>query len=303
MNAVAVAARTECGSLFNDTFRRQAIWTGDSLRQARAKRRFYWLPTVDVGKKVDVSYTELSAACSTVGCLANRSAADSLRRFAGRAALLAIWSLYAIVGRSVAADGVETTGTTRFINRTYGLSLVLPAGWVSVPVKLVNAPVGQMVSENLAQQTQAIAAFQPGPDRSAIDRPFCTMQAVQSGWRGGPTPKQFDLVMQAMSAGTQVLIDKTAAMALYSPTEIKELSTLLAGATPGPLHADPKTRRFWRVVDGTDSADQPVRSLSTGMFLTNGYMITLNCYADRAQFRRVVGDFAAIDRSTSDLIP
>jgi len=248
-----------------------------------------------------LSHAELFGAGSAVGCPFKHSTPDSPRRFAWRAALLALWGLCAVPGSSAAADGAEATGTTRFIDRAYGLSLVLPAGWVSVPVKLVNTQMGQLVSAPLAQQIRAIAAFQRGTDRSAINRPFCTVQAIQSGWHGGPTAKQFDIVIQAMSAGTQVFTEKIEGMALYSPAEIKEFRTLLAGTTPGPLHADPTSRRFWRVIDGTDSADQPVRSLTTGMFLTNGYMVTLNCYADRARFKHVVGDFAAIDRSTNDL--
>jgi hypothetical protein len=74
----------------------------------------------------------------------------------------------------------------------------------------------------------------------------------------------------------------------------------MQSSSPGPVHADPAGQRFWRVVDGTGSSSEPVRSLATGVFVKAGNMIFLNCYADRAEFRRDVGDFAAMYRSLRD---
>lgn len=241
---------------------------------------------------------------SRIGFFAHHSGDDARRQSTHSAWLAALFTFWGICLNFVSATGAPAdrapaTESTRMVLPSTGLALTLPVNWTSIPLKQFNALFGQAAENSMFQQL--VAAFQRGINRNTINRPFCMVHATESGWRAGPTPQQFDIVVQAMSAGSQVVTEQLRKLALYSPTEIEDYKALLATTSPGPLHVDQSSRRFWRLVDGTDEYGQPVRSLSSTMFLTNGNMITLNCYENRARFKSLVADFATIDRSMSDI--
>jgi hypothetical protein len=249
------------------------------------------------GSSADYPLAHCCAACNE-----NRRMPRPLLRLSIRhAVLLLIAWLFSIPSGWANAGGTPTADPTQFTSATYGFGLVLPTAWVSIPVDLINQQLAQLVSTQLAPQIESIAAFQRGPDRRNIQRPFCTVQAVSTGWRGGPNPEQFNLVIKALSANDKIFNEEWGAASLYTPAQVKEFRALLSGSSPGPVHADLAAQHFWRVVDGTGSSGEAVRSFSSGFFLKNGNMILLNCYADRPDFRREVDDFAAIYRSLRDL--
>jgi hypothetical protein len=215
--------------------------------------------------------------------------------------LLLIGCLSSVSSAWADAGGPPIAETIRITSTTYGFGLALPAGWTTIPIGLFNQQLVQSAVSQLAPQMKATAAFQRGPERRNIERPFCVVTAVPTGWPGGPTPEQFALVIKAMSADDKVLEEEWGIVSTYTPAQVADLRTMFASTSRGSVHAYPAARRFWRVVDGAGSSGEALRTLTSSLFLTNGNMISLNCYSNRAEFARDVDDFAAITRSLREL--
>jgi hypothetical protein len=101
------------------------------------------------------------------------------------------------------------------------------------------------------------------------------------------------MITKSLGAGKTLTNERIVAA---SEDTSEDVAAAIASATPGTGHADPQTRRFLRIADGTGEEGHQVRSLSAGVLLENGSMAALNCYADRAQFGQDAIEFGGKGR-------
>lgn len=183
----------------------------------------------------------------------------------------------------------------------YAFAYTLPANWIEIPVRLVNEQAAKLTTTEVQKRVAAVAAFYKGRDRDRVHRPFGTFTVAPTGWAKLPTPRQFDLVVKAMSVGTEAQIANSTATGQFSSSELAEMSRLMRGTTSSAVHSDSKAREYWRLTDGTDSEGYPVRALSAGRFLANGNLLMINCFADAEEFDRYIPDFTDVLQSVRDV--
>jgi hypothetical protein len=219
-----------------------------------------------------------------------------------RALLFAVL-LFPSMSYSVVTQGPPPS-QGQLVSTKYGFGITLPAGWTSVSTNLMNQQMFEQVgpaTQKIMQQYPIILAFQRGQRRNYIERPFCSVQSVPSGWHGLPTDAQFDMVIKAMSSGAAVLAENTPGASIFGPAQTKELRTVLGSISNGSMHVDVPKRRFWRVTESVDPAYADVRAFVAGLFLNNGNSVFLYCYSNRDDFDSNFHDFVMVNQSLHDL--
>jgi hypothetical protein len=178
----------------------------------------------------------------------------------------------------------------------WGFRLSVPVGWDVMPdaQQGVTQPVEQAKLVALLQRHHK--ELKP----KDVRRPHCMVEGLPTGLPGRATPEQFAMITKSLGAGKTLTNERIVAASEDTSEDVGALAKAIASATPGTVHADPQTRRFWLIADGTGEEGHQVRSLSAGVLLNNGAMAALNCYADRAQFRQDAIEFGAIFASLYD---